>query len=255
MATINSTAAVFSIPLELLDLILERLDQRSVLSLSFTCKAAASAQLFEKHIYRHLACNDGIPLESLDNFRHYYQTRDRTIINGLNGRTGPMVKTMAVHKHMAIGMLAIIADRCPNLANIDFTAVPESIDFGEWRSMKYKSDRWLHNFHWFIAFRKVPVLFDRLTSVSVKVSWVGDWFAGEDGDPAVTRQGRNFLPQLCEACPRLQHLTLYAQRSDRSRRAPPPSHVSTYLSPSSTGSPAESYYLSCSMSFDSSKDT
>ncbi|KAL8870590.1 MAG: hypothetical protein Q9174_003403, partial [Haloplaca sp. 1 TL-2023] len=211
MATLDSTAAVFSIPLEVLDLILERLDQRSALSLSFTCKAAAGAQLFEKHIYRDLTSGDDIPRGTFNEFKRNYRPRHRRILGGLNGRTGPMVKTMAVHQYMSADSLSEITRMCPNLKKIDFTAVEECIDWGDWRGHKGKNGTKALDFRWFIAFGSLPALFDQLTSVSVKVSRVCDWFAGKNEIVAAIGQGRNFIPQLFEACPLLQHLTLHVQ--------------------------------------------
>lgn len=118
-------AMIFGLPPEVLDQILERLDQRSIVHLSLTCKDAASSAVFDKHLYRTLFDRHDLPIGTFKDFCEAQQPQLQRLVNGLNERTGLMVKHMTMPQYMTTAILTKIAQQCSNPGSIDFTGILE----------------------------------------------------------------------------------------------------------------------------------
>ena len=218
-----SPSRLFTIPPEILAIILDGVERKDAFRLAQTCRHSMRNPEVLRAIFRE-------PI-SIADIREWHRTWPEGRMDkitgppvrwGINPSTGPLVRCMALPEWTSEQDIHYIITHCPNLDTVDFTEIVESVP----NPIEEQSDDETSDDEeeespesWPPFLDRYPALFQRLRSVSL---YYGCW-TFRYGRPERYRSNRMrvaMLPKCLSMAEHLQILTISCQPDSRPNRSP-----------------------------------
>ncbi|KAL9136702.1 MAG: hypothetical protein Q9175_002101 [Cornicularia normoerica] len=216
------SSRLFTLPLDILEYLLDRLKKRDAFRLSQTCKTFMWHPVVLKAIF-----HEPISTREIENW--YDHLPDRVMNTkmmvgppvtwGINASTGPFVRRITIPEWISLQDLDYLIAHCPNLHAVDFTEIFESLPYDVERPLEENlgsdSDYDIEFWPWVLDW--CPALFRNLKSIHLPY---GCWKTVYSRQHSYEQSQSVCLPILLHQADHLQSLEITCQQEPKRRPTP-----------------------------------